>query len=145
VSEQGKTRAGARDSKLGAETRKNQVQQTLPRRAHFADECVHHFSFDNADHLANDQYSVATPSASEAVEEAQPEPVDEAAALEARRKRREAIRAKYRSQASPLHLQALHVDTDSSTPGSTPVTETASAQDTSGKYCNLEQKSFDTN
>lgn len=38
VSEQGKTQAGARDSKLGAETQKNQVQQTLPRRAHFADE-----------------------------------------------------------------------------------------------------------
>lgn len=109
VSEQGKTQAGTRDSKLSAETRKTQVQQTLPRRAHFADE-------------------VDTPSASEAVEESQPEPVDEAGALEARRKRREAIRAKYRSQASPLHLQALHVDTDSSTAGST---EPASAQDTS--------------
>lgn len=40
VSEQGKTQAGARDSKLGAETQKNQVQRTLPRRAHFADEYV---------------------------------------------------------------------------------------------------------
>ncbi|KAJ5132749.1 hypothetical protein N7448_006907 [Penicillium atrosanguineum] len=111
VSEHGKTQAGARDSKLGAETQKNQVQRTLPRRAHFADD-------------------VDEPSTSEAVEESQPEPVDEAAALEARRKRREAIRAKYRSQASPLHLQAPQVDTDSSTPGSTPVTELAGAQDT---------------
>lgn len=48
------------------------------------------------------------------------EPVDETAALEARRKRREAIQAKYRSQATPLHLKALQVgdgDTESSTPG----------------------------
>ena len=132
VSEQGKTQAGVRDSKLSAETRKTQVQQTLPRRAHFADEYVYLWSFDNEDHAAN-LYRVDTPSASEAVEESQPEPVDEAGALEARRKRREAIRAKYRSQASPLHLQALHVDTDSSTAGST---EPASAQDTSGKFRN---------
>jgi len=46
------------------------------------------------------------------------EPVDEAARLEARRKRREAIRAKYRSQATPLRLQALQLgqETDSSSP-----------------------------
>lgn len=40
--------------------------------------------------------------------------------MDARRKRREAIQAKYRSQATPLHLKALHLgdgDTDSSTPG----------------------------
>jgi serine/threonine-protein kinase PRP4 len=110
VSEQGKTQAGARDSKLGAETQKNQVQQTLPRRAHFADD-------------------VDEPSASETVEESQPEPVDEAAALEARRRRREAIRAKYRNQTTSLHLQAVQVDTDSSTPGSTPVAEPVGAQD----------------
>lgn len=48
------------------------------------------------------------------------EPVDEAAQLEARRKRREAIRAKYRGQATPMRLQALHIgesSRDSSTPG----------------------------
>lgn len=57
--------------------------------------------------------------------------MDEATALEARRKRREAIRAKYRSQATPLHLKALNVpdgETDSSTPG----TEPLSARDVSG-------------
>lgn len=48
------------------------------------------------------------------------EPLDEAAQLEARRKKREAIRAKYKSQATPMRLQALHLgETDSSTP-STP-------------------------
>jgi serine/threonine-protein kinase PRP4 len=44
--------------------------------------------------------------------------MDEAARLEARRKRREAIKAKYRGQATPLRLQALHLgaETESSTP-----------------------------
>jgi len=142
VSEQGKTQAGAQDSKLGAETRKNQVQQTLPRRAHFADEYVHVCSSDTENRMANDLCSVDTSSVSDVVEEPQPEPVDEAAALEARRKRREAIRAKYRSQASPLHLQALHVGTDSPTSGSTPVSEPASARDTSGKFKDSKQKGW---
>ncbi|KAJ5648262.1 hypothetical protein N7490_004634 [Penicillium lividum] len=107
---EGKTPAGSRNSKLGAETQSNQVQQALPSRVHFA-------------------HGVKPPSL-DVAEESQPsEPVDETAALEARRKRREAIQAKYRSQATPLHLKALHAgdgDTDSSTPG----TEPTSAQDT---------------
>ncbi|KAJ5390664.1 Serine/threonine-protein kinase prp4 [Penicillium cataractarum] len=111
VSERGKTPASARDSKLGAETRENQVQQALPKRARFSDE--------------------ADTPMSEPAEESQPsEPMDEAAALEARRKRREAIKAKYRSQATPMHLKALQVpdgETDSSTPG----TEPTSAQEMS--------------
>lgn len=40
VSERGKHPRDSRDSKLGAETRKNQVQQALPTRAHVADEYV---------------------------------------------------------------------------------------------------------
>ena len=68
----------------------------------------------------------------EAVESPQSEPADEAAALEARRKRREAIRAKYRSQATPLHLKAVENigegETDTSTPGSEP----ASVKEASG-------------
>ncbi|OKP00781.1 hypothetical protein PENSUB_7712 [Penicillium subrubescens] len=113
VSERGKTPAGARDPKLGAETRENQVQHALPKRARFSDE--------------------ADIPMSEPAEEPEPsEPMDEAAALEARRKRREAIKAKYRSQATPMHLKALQVpdgETDSSTPG----TEPTSAQDMSGR------------
>lgn len=61
------------------------------------------------------------------------EPVDEATALEARRKRREAIRAKYRGQANPLQLKALHIgdgETDSSTPG----TEVLNAQSPLGEF-----------
>lgn len=40
VSERGKHPRDSRDSKLGAETQKNQVQQALPTRAHVADEYV---------------------------------------------------------------------------------------------------------
>lgn len=83
------------------------------------------------------------PPSSDVVEESQPsEPIDEAAALEARRKRREATRAKYRTQATPLHLQAVHAgdgDTDSSTPG----TEPTSAQDTAGRFLNPKHNEYD--
>lgn len=37
------------------------------------------------------------------------EPIDEAALIEARRKKREAIKAKYRGSATPLMVQALHL------------------------------------
>lgn len=43
----------------------------------------------------------------------EPEPVDEAALIEERRKKREAIKAKYRGQATPLLVQSLQLDNDS--------------------------------
>jgi serine/threonine-protein kinase PRP4 len=51
--------------------------------------------------------------------ETQEEPVDEATLIEQRRKRREAIKAKYRGSATPLLVQALHLGDKSggSTPG----------------------------
>ncbi|KZF19785.1 kinase-like protein [Xylona heveae TC161] len=58
-------------------------------------------------------------------EPVQSTPVDEASLIEDRRKRREAIKAKYRGQATPLLVQALHLGTDSQS--STPVTETPDA------------------
>lgn len=110
---EGKPPARSRDSKLNAETKPNQMKQDLPTRVHFADE-------------------PETP-VSDAVEEPEiSEPIDEAAAMEARRKRREAIRAKYRSQATPMHLKAVHageVETDSSTP-TTSVQDTAESPQT---------------
>lgn len=56
--------------------------------------------------------------------------------MEARRKRREAIRAKYKSQATPLQLQALHARIDSrpSTPSADPNHESHTA---SGKFIRL--------
>ena len=50
------------------------------------------------------------------IEEPQTESMDPATQLEARRKRREAIRAKYRSQATPMRLQALHIGADKDAP-----------------------------
>ncbi|PQE17056.1 CMGC DYRK PRP4 kinase protein [Rutstroemia sp. NJR-2017a BBW] len=57
--------------------------------------------------------------ASDDSNETQEEPVDEATLIEQRRKRREAIKAKYRGSATPLLVQALHLGDKSggSTPG----------------------------
>ncbi|KAJ5104056.1 U4/U6 small nuclear ribonucleoprotein prp4 [Penicillium argentinense] len=109
MKEHGKPPTGVQDSKFSVVTREDKTPQNPPMRAHIADE-------------------IKSPIASEPVEDpVLAEPVDEAAALEARRKRREAIRAKYRSQATPLHLKAVHADTD--TDSSAPVTPAASTQD----------------
>lgn len=43
-------------------------------------------------------------------------PLDEESLIEERRKRREAIKAKYRGPATPLLAQALHVATENKTP-----------------------------
>ncbi|KAK8194820.1 kinase-like domain-containing protein [Phyllosticta capitalensis] len=50
----------------------------------------------------------------EAPTQPEPEPVDEAALIEERRKRREAIKAKYKGQSTPLLVQALHLGNESS-------------------------------
>jgi serine/threonine-protein kinase PRP4 len=47
------------------------------------------------------------------------EPVDEAALIEERRKRREAIKAKYKSSATPMLVQALHLGDKSGQTSST--------------------------
>ncbi|RHZ74455.1 hypothetical protein CDV55_107920 [Aspergillus turcosus] len=87
-----------------AEVRKNQVQQVPSHPSSRVED------------------SATTPAVQESQDTAEEpaETLDEAARLEARRKRREAIKAKYRGQATPLRLQAVHIgaDTDSSTPPS---------------------------
>ncbi|KAF7590562.1 U4/U6 small nuclear ribonucleoprotein prp4 [Aspergillus hancockii] len=103
----------ARDSKGDTETRTNQVQQGSEDAMSFTEESTNATTQDTQ-------------------EKFQPtEPVDEAAQLEARRKRREAIRAKYRGQATPLRLQALHIagDTDSSTPSGEPAAASNTVSD----------------
>ncbi|KAJ5793554.1 hypothetical protein N7457_000153 [Penicillium paradoxum] len=113
VRERGKPSVVAPILKRGAETRENQVQASSNLQAHVADEDL-------------------TPNPEIAPEVEIAEPVSELDALEARRKRREAIRAKHRSQATPLHLKALNVgeaDTDSSMTGSEPT----SAKEASGE------------
>ncbi|KAJ5804606.1 uncharacterized protein N7518_000909 [Penicillium psychrosexuale] len=130
VRERGKASVGASDLKLGAEKEKNQVQASSNLKAHVADEYVY-FVAGEKERVANIRLR-ETPNPELAQEPELAEPIDEAAALEARRKRREAIRAKHRSQATPLHLKALNVEveTDSSTPG----TEPTSAKEASGIF-----------
>ncbi|CAG8124519.1 unnamed protein product [Penicillium salamii] len=97
VSERAK--ASAPESKLGAEKRENQVQASS-QQPYVSNEELH-------------------PNPEVAPEPEVAEPVDEADALEARRKRREAIRAKYRSQATESETQA-------STPGTEPINKETS-------------------
>ena len=60
-------------------------------------------------------------------------PVDEASLIEERRRRREAIKAKYRGPGTPLLVQALHIGNETKT--STPVDDTSSPNNmTPGKY-----------
>lgn len=76
--------------------------------------------------------------AQETVEEPQiSEPVDEASRLEERRKRREAIRAKYRSQATPLHLQALQVGAERDSPSTPSVDASVTNKIGSGEFVSI--------
>ncbi|KAA8646169.1 putative serine/threonine protein kinase (Prp4) [Aspergillus tanneri] len=95
VSERGNTPIVAPDSKQDTETRKDQVQPASSSlKARVEDSSIETTTHGN-------------------VQEPEPaESIDEEAQLEARRRRREAIRAKYRGQATPLRLQALHIDSD---------------------------------
>jgi serine/threonine-protein kinase PRP4 len=132
VRERGQVSAVALESKLGAEKQKTQVQATSNLQAHVADEYV--YSVTGVEEgVTNICHREPTPKPEIAQEPELSEPINEAEALEARRKRREAIRAKHRSQATPLHLKALNVsevETDSSTPS----TEPASAKEASGMF-----------
>ncbi|KAF8852872.1 kinase-like protein [Acephala macrosclerotiorum] len=75
----------------------------------------------HADHSANNASQARTNEEvkAPAIEAPEEEPLDEAALIEQRRKRREAIKAKYRGSATPLLVQALQLGDKSgdSTPG----------------------------
>lgn len=120
------------DLELGAEKQKNQVQASSNLQARVTDEYVYSVT-DKEERVTNIHLRETTPNPEVAQEPELAEPINEVDALEARRKRREAIRAKHRSQATPLHLKALNVgevETDSSTPG----TEPTSAKEASGGF-----------
>ncbi|KAL3469825.1 kinase-like domain-containing protein [Aspergillus californicus] len=123
VSERGNTPAVAQDSRQNAETQNNQAQAASSAAT------------SNGDDRLN------TP---DSVEEQKPiEPVDEAAKLEARRKRREAIKAKYKDQATPLRIQALHLSSDrGSTPTSGAVTPNETPDDHSAALTPDESTGF---
>ncbi|KAJ5326688.1 hypothetical protein MYU51_001855 [Penicillium brevicompactum] len=115
VSERAKSSV-AQDSKPGAETRENQVQASSSRQAFVSNEYA--LLFRGQGKKFTDVYhrEVAHP---EPVEDTEPvEPVNEDDALEARRKRREAIRAKYRNQPA---ASVGETETDTPTPGPEPI------------------------
>ncbi|KAL3461326.1 kinase-like protein [Aspergillus heterothallicus] len=114
VSERGATPAFAQYYRQDAETQKNHIQAATSASV-------------------SDDQVVENGSANDKVENPSIEPLDETAQLEARRKRREAIKAKYRGQATPLRIQALHLggDGDSTAPTSesvTPINENPDVQ-----------------
>src|SRR5699024_4390739 len=121
VSERGEPPAVARHSRKDAETQKNQVQAASTAATSNGDD-RYVWPSSSKRNCTNVCSSVNGPA--ETVEEQPAEPIDEAAQLEERRRRREAIRAKYRDQAAPLRIQALHLsgDRDSTPPTSEAVT-----------------------
>ncbi len=112
----------ARISKINAETGTHQTSQDSANSAsrELTDKYVSHFRSGNS---SNGLRRTEKPGAdiSDIAVEAQPV-LDEAAQIEERRKRREALKNKFRGQATPLRIQALHLDGDtgSSTSGATP-------------------------
>ena len=67
--------------------------------------------------------------------------LDEAAQIEERRKRREALKNKYRGQATPLRIQALHLEADTGSPASGADTRqddpgTPGSRSTTETWCN---------
>jgi len=84
---------------------------------HLSDKLLIHWNYRAPSSGTNAQVAPQTATSDDASLETST--VDEAALIEERRKRREAIKAKYRSQATPLLVQALHLGNDSgpATPG----------------------------
>lgn len=88
---------------LSAETRDKYVSETPAAPE------THDFSRASDAHEKNDQ--------PEPQDQSMTVILDEAALIEERRKRREAIKNKYRGHATPLLVQALHVGSDGGSPG----------------------------
>ncbi|KAI9871243.1 MAG: U4/U6 small nuclear ribonucleoprotein prp4 [Pleopsidium flavum] len=102
VSDRGKPPVAAELSKREAETRRNQSTQGV--------------SMSESDGQADKSKENATAAGYEAPEKhetADTQPKDEVTLIEERRKRREAIKAKYRGSATPLLVQALQLGNES--------------------------------
>lgn len=113
VSERRKPSGVALRSKSNAKSYENQSSQV---------DSKHPSSLSTSKYVSNGLYrrdakpcsssSADTPTGNEPETTEVPAVVDEAAVIEERRKRREALKAKYRSQETPLLVQALHLVTD---------------------------------
>ncbi|MCJ1398490.1 U4/U6 small nuclear ribonucleoprotein prp4 [Xylographa trunciseda] len=106
VSDRGHTPVATASFRREAEIRNNQAQDSSHSKQR-----VGHFLDKKAVEAATDGEAAPAP--------VQSQPLDEAALIEERRKRREAIKAKHRGQATPLLVQALATSTIQTPPAST--------------------------
>ena len=124
VSDRGYPPVATTSSRHEAELRTNQTQysdSSKPEQRHATDKYVFIMSFSNIANYMSDRSSVKATAVNKESTIAEAPPLDEAALIEARRKKREAIKAKYKGQETPTLVQALALN--ESTPQS-PVIET---------------------
>ena len=131
------TSLGASDPKLDAETKylqKSQENLAFPRSGHPTAKYVADSShLSDADHYPSDHGDLPIRTDEGISEAADNEPVDEATLIEERRKKREAIKAKHKGQATPLLVQALvNGNSEASTPKAETSADTSAAP---GKHC----------
>jgi serine/threonine-protein kinase PRP4 len=123
LSDSTKPSADAQTSKSDAKSLSDQTK-SASSRIESSDKYVSELS------TSSGTYDIPRPSVDGRTDQPEPQDqsmtgvLDEAALIEARRKRREAIKNKYRGQATPLLVQALHVGSEAGSPGgaSTPAT-----------------------
>ena len=139
VSDRGHSPVAAAQLKREAETRPNQIQRIDTPTGKQSDLPAEYVQSAQLPHFADGRNDSFTENDGTNVERiTQPKsrkPADEATMIEERRKRREAIKARHKGQATPLLVQALALDTTTapSTPKSTATPEDDPAQ---GKlYC----------
>ncbi|OJD19440.1 CMGC/DYRK/PRP4 protein kinase [Emergomyces pasteurianus Ep9510] len=114
VSERGNPPGDAREKKQQAESRGNQMQQASSVAAQ-SGKWDMYVPPPKCGTIPNSPPSTPASSNDNETNDPPPEPVDEATLIEQRRKRREAIKAKYRDQSTPLLIKALEArnETDS--------------------------------
>ncbi|OJD28544.1 CMGC/DYRK/PRP4 protein kinase [Blastomyces percursus] len=114
VSERGKSPGDARKERQQAESRRNQMQQSSSAPAQ-SGQWDTYVPPPNYGMFPNNPPSTPASNNDHGTNGSPPEPVDEATLIEQRRKRREAIKAKYRDQSTHLIVKALEAgnETDS--------------------------------
>ena len=133
---QRQTSLSATDPKLDAETRSLQKPQNdheHTRPSHSTAKYVPSRSqYSGTNYCPSDHGKLPTRTDDDNLENADKEPLDEAALIEERRKRREAIKAKHKGQVTPLSVQPLVNDT--SAPSTPKGVTTMDAGTASGKH-----------
>ncbi|RFU32179.1 hypothetical protein B7463_g4195, partial [Scytalidium lignicola] len=111
----------SRNSKEYSVSKREEASEAIENAKHDAKSLQEYSQQNGHSNSGKMQESASNPNLGSApnVEAVEEEPVDEATLIEQRRKRREAIKAKYRGSATPLLVQALQIGGKSgqSTPG----------------------------